>query len=578
MTVAYTFRCVYTKAGIATTPTVAPVLTVQDTAGNKLVDGAAVTALTTNIAGCYFYSYVGAAGLNLIGLFHTTDATMDQQDIIADSDIVQNLVETNLDAQISTNSAALTKLINALVPLSGSVNDVSATATVFKTTLTALADANFVKGMSMVFYGTSTLAGQARQIKAYVIANGVMTMQGLGFTHAPTNGDTFYICSTAVAAILADFLSNLGTDFKSLISTDVQDLSTTLSVNAKLLNGATPNDPSAATVADAVRDEVALKAVSPIAGSIGKLISDNLNAPVGSIPTSNPSASTIADAVRDEVALKVSNPVVGSIGKLISDNLNAPVGSIPTNPYTGTPPTSAAIADAVRDEVALKPSNPVTGSIGKLISDNLNAPVGSIPTNPSIAGDKMDLVDSLKNKVGSSGYDRTQDSLEALGSKVSGLTAQETRDAMKLAPTTGAPASGSIDALVSAIPTNPLLANSTLLPATVIAAKSDLPASAPSVTDIDTQLSHTHGSGDWGLGGTGSNTVPVYTTVSGHAKDGVSVWVTSDSDGSTTVQTGISDDHGLVTFYLDDGDFWVWRQLSGFTWTNPEKIKIPDDL
>jgi hypothetical protein len=65
------------------------------------------------------------------------------------------------------------------------VVDTGPTATSFKTSLTALSDANFVKGMSMVFYGTSSLTGQARQIKQYTIANGVMALQGTGFTRAP---------------------------------------------------------------------------------------------------------------------------------------------------------------------------------------------------------------------------------------------------------------------------------------------------------------------------------------------------------------------------------------------------------
>jgi hypothetical protein len=148
----------------------------------------------------------------------------------------------------------------------------------------------------------------------------------------------------------------LGEDGKVLISTDAQDLSGSLDVNAKKLGGATPNNaaaaPTAASVADAVRDEVALKAVAPVAGSIGKLISDNLNAPVGSIPTNPllanstllpasviaaksdlpaaaPSAASNADAIWNEVL--AGHVGAGSTGKALADaggNASVAISSI----------------------------------------------------------------------------------------------------------------------------------------------------------------------------------------------------------------------------------------------------------
>jgi len=52
-----------------------------DSANNILV--AALTAVTalTNLPGAYRYSYSGADGLIIYGLFHTSDLTMDQYDI-----------------------------------------------------------------------------------------------------------------------------------------------------------------------------------------------------------------------------------------------------------------------------------------------------------------------------------------------------------------------------------------------------------------------------------------------------------------------------------------------------------------
>ncbi len=89
---------------------------------------------------------------------------------------------------------------------------------------------------------------------------------------------------------------------------------------------------------------------------------------------------------------------------------------------------------------------------------------GATPNNLA-AGSAMDLVDALKNKSGSSGFDRTTDSLEGLGDKVSGLTAQQTRDAMALALTGGTSIiEDSVDDKLDDIPTTPLLTGDTRLP------------------------------------------------------------------------------------------------------------------
>ncbi len=73
------------------------------------------------------------------------------------------------------------------------------------------------------------------------------------------------------------------------------------------------------------------------------------------------------------------------------------------------------------------------------------------------AGAAMDLVDALKNKAGATGYDRTTDSMEALGENIpiTPPTPQGIRDAMKLAPSVGASAEDSIDDKLDDIPTTP---------------------------------------------------------------------------------------------------------------------------
>jgi hypothetical protein len=51
-----------------------------------------------------------------------------------------------------------------------------------------------------------------------------------------------------------------------------------------------------------------------------------------------------------------------------------------------------------------------------------------------------------------------------------------------------------------------------------------------------------------------------------------SVWVTSDEPGNNVLASGTTDSNGQVTFYLDAGTVYFWRQKGGFnfTATNPD--------
>lgn len=51
---------------------------------------------------------------------------------------------------------------------------------------------------------------------------------------------------------------------------------------------------------------------------------------------------------------------------------------------------------------------------------------------------------------------------------------------------------------------------------------------------------------------------------------GADVWATSDSGGSTVLASGITNGSGQVTFYLDAGTVYIWRQKPGYNFTNPD--------
>jgi hypothetical protein len=81
MTTDYKFKAGYTKLGVATAPSPAPTVNIVNVATDALVVTAGVTTASAAMPGVYTYTYSGAAMLNLIALFHTTDATVDEQDI-----------------------------------------------------------------------------------------------------------------------------------------------------------------------------------------------------------------------------------------------------------------------------------------------------------------------------------------------------------------------------------------------------------------------------------------------------------------------------------------------------------------
>jgi hypothetical protein len=48
------------------------------------------------------------------------------------------------------------------------------------------------------------------------------------------------------------------------------------------------------------------------------------------------------------------------------------------------------------------------------------------------------------------------------------------------------------------------------------------------------------------------------------------VWVTTDIGGANVIASGKTNASGVVTFYLDAGTVYVWRQKSGFDFSNPD--------
>ena len=81
--------------------------------------------------------------------------------------------------------------------------------------------------------------------------------------------------------------------------------------------------------------------------------------------------------------------------------------------------------------------------------------------------------------------------------------------------------------------------------------------------------------GGSGSAGTGSVSKGIVTQIGGVAVPGVAVWITSDAAGVVAVAGPlVSDAFGRVVFDLDPGSYYVWRQLSGKNFTNPDKAVL----
>ena len=51
---------------------------------------------------------------------------------------------------------------------------------------------------------------------------------------------------------------------------------------------------------------------------------------------------------------------------------------------------------------------------------------------------------------------------------------------------------------------------------------------------------------------------------------GADVWASTDIAGNYVIASDVTDAAGQVVFYLDAGTYYIWRQLAGWDFTNPD--------
>lgn len=92
------------------------------------------------------------------------------------------------------------------------------------------------------------------------------------------------------------------------------------------------------------------------------------------------------------------------------------------------------------------------------------------------------------------------------------------------------------------------------------------PADIPSVTQIDAQLTSTHGAGAWGSGVSGAieHDFVVTDGTTGLPISGVTVWVTTDEAGSNIIASKVTNVNGIAKFYLDAGFYYFRCSKTGY--------------
>ncbi len=68
-----------------------------------------------------------------------------------------------------------------------------------------------------------------------------------------------------------------------------------------------------------------------------------------------------------------------------------------------------------------------------------------------------------------------------------------------------------------------------------------------------------------------------YTLTDSETSDPIAdadIWATTDTAGSSVVASGRTDQNGQVTFYLDSGTVYLWRQKSGWDFANPDSVVV----
>lgn len=220
-------------------------------------------------------------------------------------------------------------------------------------------------------------------------------------------------------------------------------------------------------------------------------------------------------------------------------------------PTGGSAPTAAAIADAVWDEALSGHTG--AGSAGEALDAAgtagdpwLTALPGSYGagTAGKIIGDNINAPIATVDTVVDAIKAKTDNLPDSPAAVGSPMTLTSDYDAAKTA--SSQTSVNTVDGIVDDI----IVDTGTTIPATLTTIEGKIDAIAPGAGAIE-----------WTYTVATSGGVPI---------SGVSVWCTSDVAGTVVLQSGTTNASGVVTFWLAAGTVYVWCYKEGYNFTNPD--------
>jgi hypothetical protein len=276
-------------------------------------------------------------------------------------------------------------------------------------------DADFWKGQILLITSGSTI-NQSRTITGFNPATDTLTVDR-AFTQAITT-NTYEILPAGAALVAADAVTEIQAGLATAaavatVQADTDDIQTRLP--AALVSGRIDASVGAAAANTITASALATDAVTEIQAAVAAGSVASVTGSVGSVVAGVTLAASAVQAIWD--ALTSALTTAGSIGKLLVDNINATISSrLATAGYTA-PPTAAANADAVWDETladhltagstgsalnaagsAGDPWNTAlpgaygAGTAGKIVGDNINATVSSRATPAQVNAEVLDVL------------------------------------------------------------------------------------------------------------------------------------------------------------------------------------------
>ncbi len=122
----YIFLGLFTKSKVGATPANSPTIDIVNIDTNTLVVTGGSPSVISAMTGLYSYTYTGASGLRLVGLFKTTDTTVDLRHLpsYTPTEIVSNLdspvsdIPTSSEFELRSLLAADYTVVSDLIPAS----------------------------------------------------------------------------------------------------------------------------------------------------------------------------------------------------------------------------------------------------------------------------------------------------------------------------------------------------------------------------------------------------------------------------------------------------------------------------